>query len=446
MTIPPGIKPLTVSQITQKIKSIVESYFEDIWVEGEISNLRVPISGHYYFTLKDEFSQIKAVLFRSQIRYLSFEPADGLHVICRGRVTLYEQKGEYQIVVDYMEPTGAGAILIAFEKLKEKLFKEGLFDPAKKKSIPRIPRKVGIITSPSGAALRDILKVLKRRFYGLHIVIYPATVQGEKAPQEIIEGIRIFNLLGDVEVIVIARGGGSWEDLQAFNDEELARSIHGSRIPVISAVGHEMDYTIADFVADLRAPTPSAAAEMIVKSRDELKSILDSFEKRMRNSMMRYYELCRVRLSSIERRIVHPARRIWEIRLKIDELVERLINASKRLLSMKIASLNSRDFLLMSASPKKLISSLKRELQHSETRLRSSINSVLKAKRDCFNILTEKLDGLSPLNVLKRGYSITWLLPEMKIVRDSSDTRKGDSVRVRLWRGDIICKVEDVKE
>lgn len=446
MTIPPGIKPLTVSQITQKIKSVVESYFEDVWVEGEISNLRVPMSGHYYFTLKDEFSQIKAVLFRSQVRYLSFEPSDGLFVICRGRITIYENKGEYQIVVDYMVPAGMGAILIAFEKLKEKLFKEGLFDPSKKKSIPKIPRRVGIITSPAGAALKDILKVLKRRFYGLHIVIYPVTVQGEKAPQEIIEGINIFNLLGDVEVIVIARGGGSWEDLQAFNNEELARAIHASRIPVVSAIGHEMDYTIADFVADLRAPTPSAAAEMMIKSRDELKSILDSFDSRMKNSMMRYYEICRMKLSSIEKRIAHPARRIWEIRLRVDDLIERLIKASKVLLSVKHDSLNAKVSLLMNLSPKKLIPLWRRELSYNDTKLKDSMNNIIKSKRDAINIITDKLDGLSPLNVLKRGYSIAWLLPEMKIIMDSSHTKKGDSIKVKFWKGEAFCKVEDVKE
>src|SRR5919106_2719514 len=258
---------LTVSEVSERIKIVLEDTFFDIWVEGEISNLRTPASGHAYLTLKDEHSQIRAVLFKMQRRYLPFDPKDGMLVIARGRISLYEPRGEYQLVLDYMEPKGIGALQIAFEQLKVRLAQAGLFDVTRKRPLPMLPRCLGIVTSPSGAVIRDILQILRRRFANLHVCVYPVRVQGDGAAAEIARGIEALNRYTGIDVIIVARGGGSLEDLRAFNEETVARAIYASKVPVISAVGHEIDYTIADFVADVRAPTPSAAAELVIRPK-----------------------------------------------------------------------------------------------------------------------------------------------------------------------------------
>ncbi|MBI5183344.1 MAG: exodeoxyribonuclease VII large subunit, partial [Nitrospinae bacterium] len=275
----------TVIELTSLIKEGLERDFYDVWVDGEISNLRVPSSGHIYFTLKDESSQLKVVLFRFHQGSIRFEPTNGMRVIIRGRISVYEPRGEYQLIAEDMEPRGAGALQIAFEQLKERLFKEGLFDKKYKKPIPVLPQRIGIVTSPTGAAIRDILRVIDRRFANIHILIYPVRVQGEGAGKEIAEGIRIMNTIPDIDVLIIGRGGGSLEDLWAFNEEIVARAIFDSNIPIISAVGHEIDYTISDFVADLRAPTPSAAAEMVVKNKESLVQRVDEINMRLIRSL-----------------------------------------------------------------------------------------------------------------------------------------------------------------
>jgi exodeoxyribonuclease VII large subunit len=270
---------LTVSQLTDKIKILLEGSFPDIWVEGEISNLSIPQSGHAYFTLKDEQSQIRSVLFRSSQRFLKFTLQHGMQVICRGRLGVYEPRGEYQLILEYIEPKGVGALQLAFEQLKGRLEKEGLFDLEHKKPLPLLPLRIGIITSPTGAAIRDMLRVIKRRHPKMQILIYPVPVQGAEAAPQIIEAIRYFNAEKSIDVMVVGRGGGSLEDLWAFNEEAVARAIYSSTIPVITAVGHETDYTIADFVADLRAPTPSAAAEMVVESEENIRTGIRSLER-----------------------------------------------------------------------------------------------------------------------------------------------------------------------
>jgi exodeoxyribonuclease VII large subunit len=272
---------LTVTQLTEQIKSLLEGTFPDVWVEGEISNITAPQSGHVYFTLKDRQSQIKAVLFRSSQRHLKFTLQHGMQVICRGRVSVYDPRGEYQVIVEYVEPKGVGAFQKAFEELKGRLEKEGLFDRERKKSLPLLPRRIGIVTSPTGAAIRDILRVIKRRHPKMEILIYPVPVQGADAAPSIVEAIGYFNSEKNVDVVIVGRGGGSLEDLWAFNEEPVARAIFASRIPVISAVGHETDYTIADFVADLRAPTPSAAAEIVVESEAHLRDSILTLQARL---------------------------------------------------------------------------------------------------------------------------------------------------------------------
>ena len=280
----------TVSELTQKVKTRLEADFGEVWVEGEISNLRRPSSGHSYFTLKDDKSQIRAVIFRFMGRYLKFEPQDGMLVICRGKMSVYEPRGEYQLILDYMEPKGVGALQLAFEQLKEKLGKEGLFATDHKKPLPYLPRKIGIVTSSTGAAVRDILNVIGRRFPTMSILISPVKVQGEGSAPEIARAIDGLNLMDDIDVIIVARGGGSLEDLWSFNEECVARAIYRSSIPVVSAVGHEIDFTIADFVADLRAPTPSAAGELVVRDKGELVNFIESLSDRLRNRTLQILE------------------------------------------------------------------------------------------------------------------------------------------------------------
>src|SRR2546428_3230744 len=294
----------TVSQLTARIRDVLEEQVAPFWVEGEISNLRVPGSGHAYFTLKDDAAQIRVVLFRNRLRRIRFEPADGLHVLAFGALEVYAPRGEYQMVVELMEPKGLGALQVAFEQLKARLQAEGLFDPGRKRPLPRFPRKIGIVTSPTGAAIRDMLRVIGRRFGELHIVVRPVRVQGEGSAREIAEGIADLNALGDVDVIIAGRGGGSLEDLWAFNEEVVARAIVGSKAPVMSAVGHEVDFTIADFVADLRAPTPSAAAELVVREKEAVVDGLRDLHHRLSRALARRLERQRERLGLYAQRRV----------------------------------------------------------------------------------------------------------------------------------------------
>ncbi len=304
-------KILTVSRLTALIKGVLEENFEHVWVEGEISNLAMPVSGHLYFTLKDAAAQLRCVMFRASSRALRFKPKDGMGVVVRGRVSLFEPRGEYQLIVEYLEPQGIGALQLAFSQLKERLAKEGLFAEAHKKPIPRLPQRIGVVTSATGAAIHDILNVLNRRFANVEVLIYPVKVQGEGAAREIAQAVKDFNRYGNIDVMIVGRGGGSIEDLWAFNEEVVARAIYHSRIPVISAVGHEVDFTIADFVADLRAPTPSAAAELVVKSKAELDAELDALSHRLRQAIHRSLADCRGKvhlLSPFPERPVHAPR------------------------------------------------------------------------------------------------------------------------------------------
>jgi len=386
----------SVSQLTQEIKNILENNFYYVWVEGEISNTRSPISGHIYFTLKDEGAQVKAVIFRGQTRGMKFKLTDGLHVICRGMVSVYKERGEYQLILDRIEPKGVGAQQLALQQLKEKLAKEGFFDAARKKPIPMFPKKVGIITSPTGAAIRDILKVFERRFLDIGVLIYPVRVQGMESAQEISKGIEELNHLGGLDIIIIARGGGSQEDLWAFNEEVVARAIYNSKAPVVSAVGHEIDYTIADMVADLRAPTPSAAAEMVIRSKEEFKERLSAINFQLISAIKNMTSDKRIILHRLERGLIDPSRRLKEIRLRLGDITDRL----------GIAMTHFTEII----------------------------------KKD-YNNLVDRLNILSPLNILGRGYSITRKLPSMAILHDSKDVEAGDDVNVILGKGEIFCKV-----
>ena len=435
----------TVSQLTAEVKTILERNFEHLWVEGEISNLRLPSSGHLYFTLKDESAQLRAVMFRLQNRLLKFEPEDGLQVICYGRLTVYELRGEYQIVLDHMEPKGLGALQLAFEQLKERLAKEGLFDPAHKKPLPHLPQRIGIVTSPTGAAIRDILQIIERRFANVPILLCPVRVQGPGAAQEIAQAIDELNRWPGVDVMIVGRGGGSLEDLWAFNEEAVARAIFRSQIPVISAVGHEVDFTIADFVADLRAPTPSAAAELVVRNKVELVQSLESLGRRLHNAGRTALENRQERLSSLVHRLVDPRRRLSDVRLRLDDLFARLANSLRHSLSRKQDRLKSRADGLMLLYPGRQVA----EHAHRVAQLSRQMAMALRAQLQFLRQRTEgclgKLQTLSPLAVLERGYSIARLLPSKEVIRRVSDLKVASRVNVKVHRGEFIARVEEIK-
>jgi exodeoxyribonuclease VII large subunit len=394
----PRRRVLSVSQITAAIRSAIESQFCDVWVEGEISNCRTWHTGHIYFTLKDETAQIRAVMFRAASHYLRFKPEDGLHVVARGRLGVYDAKGEYQIVCEHLEPKGVGALQLAFEQLKKKLKAEGLFEQARKRALPALPRKIGIVTSLDGAALRDMIKVLRRRHPNVHLVIRPTRVQGDGAATDIVRSLRAIVKVSGVDVVIVARGGGSAEDLQPFNEEVLARGIVDSPTPVISAVGHEVDFTIADFVADVRAPTPSAAAEIVVAAKDEFCRRIDALKLRLDAAAR-----AKIARKQQRYRTLHLALESKDVRRRLVAIRGRVVSADNRLRS---AAMRHRD--------------------RAEAR---------------FSILVGRLDTLSPLAVLARGYAVCWNADRTAVVRRATSVRPGDVVRVTLHEGELQCDV-----
>lgn len=437
---------LTVSELTQEIKDILELKFPDIWVEGEISNLRIPPSGHVYFTLKDDFSQIRAVLFRLQARTLRFFPEDGLQVICRGRVSLYEKRGEYQLILEDMEPKGVGALQLAFLQLKERLEKEGLFDASHKKAIPMVPQQIGIITSPTGAVIRDMLHIIERRFENIPILLYPVRVQGEGASLEVARAIEYFSERMEVDVIIVGRGGGSLEDLWAFNEEVMARAIYRSKIPIISAVGHETDYTISDFVADLRAPTPSAAAEVVVKDKREVKHRVHYFEDRLENQMLQILQENRTDLSHLRKMLKDPRKKLEEYFIKVDDLLNRFHWIASWILKRKREHCLHLWESLSVRNPGQKMRNLRWVILESRKNLAQNIRHALEIKNQKVRGALGKLDTLSPLAILQRGYSITRKIPSMQVLRDVAQVREGDKVEVKLYEGTLVCGVEKTKK
>jgi len=439
-------KIYTVSEISEEIRALFEDQFPDLWVTGEISNYRPAGSGHLYFTLKDARAQLRAVCFRSQARYLKFKPADGLSVIARGQLSIYEARGEYQLIVELLEPAGLGALQLAFEQLKNKLAAEGLFDAGRKKPLPVLPQTVGIVTSPSGAVVRDLLRVMRRRFRNLNVEIYPVRVQGDGAAAEIVRGIERLNRRPGVDVIIVARGGGSLEDLWAFNEEAVARAIAASRLPVISAVGHETDFTIADFVADLRAPTPSAAAELVVRRKQDFEAEVETRVRylgqavrlRLAEARHRLHQLGGHRVfQTLGARLARRAQRVDEAVSNLNAAVRRRLSAARheflrlapgvvrydfdRMLELRRAALDNRR--------RRLEAALARRLIHDRNRLER-----LRA------ILAER----NPVAILKRGYSITRDAAG-RIVRDAGQVAAGSEIAVRLARGEVEARVTAVK-
>ncbi len=439
-------KILTVSELTLQVKKYLEKGFEEVWLEGEISNFRSPSSGHCYFTLKDDTSQIRAVIFRFMGRYLKFQPENGLQIICRGRISLYEPRGEYQIILDYMEPKGVGALQIAFDQLKEKLEKEGLFDPEHKKPLPFLPTTIGVVTSPTGAVIKDIINVIGRRFPNVALLINPVKVQGEGSSQEIATAIEALNRIPGVDVIILARGGGSLEDLWSFNEEIVARAIYHSTIPVVSAVGHEIDFTIADFVADLRAPTPSAAAELVVRDKKELARLIASLSDRLRNRIVQVIETEKQQSPFLQKRLPDLRLRLGDLHLRADDLKTRLAPRVLHLLRLRQEMLKGQRVRLLLRNPRLIIEDACKRVTLSEKGLTNGIRLVIQQFRQRCATYAGALDGLSPLNVLQRGYSITRLLPSYQIVKESTVLSPGDRVNVVLGKGDICCTVEKINQ
>jgi exodeoxyribonuclease VII large subunit len=442
----PGRRVFTVSELTRAVKETLEGRFGGLWVEGEISNLRSHTSGHVYFTLKDEEAQIRAVLFRSRVRRVRFEPVDGLHVLAFGRLDVYAVRGEYQLVCEVLEPKGVGALQLAFEQLKARLLAEGLFDAARKRPLPTLPRRVGLVTSPTGAAVRDFLRVVTRRFAGLQVLVCPVRVQGETAAGEIAEALRTLNRLGDLDVIVLARGGGSLEDLWAFNEEAVARAIAASKIPVISAVGHETDVTIADFVADLRAPTPSAAAELVVREKTELARQVATLGTRLARTMRQRTGRLADRLADIRRRrvLTDPGRPLRDWARRVDDLGTRLGRAMARHDARARERLDRAARALRPALLAAPVRNQRRLAGQLEGRLRRGVGEATARRRRAVEALAARLDGLSPLACLARGYAIA-ALPSGEVLTRGDRVRIGERVIVRLHEGSLGCRVEDVQ-
>ena len=435
---------LTVSELTGLLRTSIEEQFSDVYLEGELSNLRAPGSGHVYCTLKDKTSQIRAVLFRSSAVRLRFALQEGMQVIVRGRLTVYEPRGEYQIVLDTVEPKGIGALQIAFEQLKERLTTEGLFDQDRKKSIPAFPRTVGVVTSLTGAAIRDILVVLRRRWPTLHIVIAPVQVQGESAGQQIAEALNALNELSFVDVIIVGRGGGSLEDLWSFNEEIVVRAIAASHVPVVSAVGHEVDVTLADFAADLRAPTPSAAAEAVVPVLAEIVERLRELTTRTGQVMFRHCAFERQRLDAAIRGVTDVRFRLQDAAQRTDDMMDRVRELLQRLLTSGRERVHEAQRDLSGLNPVLVIKQGLATIPQLSKRLEGQMEVVLTQHRHRIHATLAQLNILSPLAILERGYSILQTIPAGQILHRASDVEVGQELEAQLASGRLSCTVTRV--
>ncbi|HKM47261.1 MAG TPA: exodeoxyribonuclease VII large subunit [Terriglobales bacterium] len=443
---PPERRVWTVRALVSAVRSHIEREYSDCWVEGEISNLRIPDSGHLYFTLKEEAAQIRVVMFRSSAKLLRFRPENGLHVTVRGRITVYEERGELQISAEFMEPKGAGALQLAFEQLKARLQAEGLFDASRKKPIPPLPQRIGVITSPQGAALRDILNILARRHHSANVLIYPAQVQGDSAPGEVMAGLRCFHQdlrrKGAVEVIIIARGGGSAEDLACFNHEGLARAVADSEIPVISAIGHETDFTIVDFVADLRAPTPSAAAELVIRSRQEIEAQAEDLYRRLERAVR--YRLLMARQELTEHAQHGAFARMMDgihrRQQKLDEQRFRLEKAERQVLERCQQRCERVTSSIRHYDARRRLAAVGQRLDADVANLAAAMNTRLLESRGALERRTASLEALSPVAILNRGYALVFDA-KGQLVKDAARLKAGDELSARLAQGRVRARV-----
>ena len=432
----------TVRALVSAVRSQVERQYSDCWVEGEISNLRIPDSGHLYFTLKEENAQIRAVMFRSSARLLRFRPENGLHVTLRGRITVYEERGELQISAEFMEPQGAGALQLAFEQLRARLQAEGLFEASRKKTIPPLPRRIGIVTSPQGAALQDILHILARRHHSANVLIYPAQVQGDAAAGEVMAGLRHFNRTRAVEVIIIARGGGSLEDLAAFNHEGLARAVAESKIPVISAIGHETDFTILDFVADLRAPTPSAAAELVIRSRQEIEAQAEELRRRLERALRYRLLMARQELTQLAQhgafaRMMDGINRRQQ---KLDDQRFRLERGQRQTFERWRRRWELASAVVRHYDARRRLAAVRQRLDAEASKLATAANARLLASRAALDRRMASLEALSPVAILNRGYALVFDA-NGRLVKDAARLQAGDELSARLARGRVRTRV-----
>lgn len=440
---PPERRIWTVRDLVASVRTHIEREYSDTWVEGEISNYRAQNSGHLYFTLRDENSQISVVVFRSSARLLRFRPSDGMQVVVRGRVTIYEDRGQLQIIAEHVEPKGAGALQIAFEQLKAKLEAEGLFAAERKKPIPALPRAIGLVTSPQAAALRDILHILHRRHQTVNVLIYPAQVQGEATSVDVAAAIRYFNRTRNVDVIIVARGGGSAEDLAAFNDEALARVVSASVLPVISAIGHETDFTILDFVADLRAPTPSAAAELVIRSRQEVEEQLAGLERELARGTRYRIMMQRQRLTELAQhgafgRMMDLIRRRQQ---RVDDLVYRLVHAQRNLLEGRRRRFDSLAAAVRHYDLRLVLAGVRRELDARVSASAAAVSKLLLQRRSRLERLTSQMEALSPVAILDRGYALVFDHAG-KLLKDAAQVKAGDEISARLARGEVEATVK----
>lgn len=440
---PPPPRVVSVSELTASLRELVEARFPEVWVEGELSGARLWNTGHLYFALKDAGAQLKGVMFRSAARTLRFRPEDGLRVVARGRISVYDPRGEYQLVCEHLEPQGLGALQLAFEQLKRRLAAEGLFDTARKRPLPALPRRIGIVTSIDGAALRDIIKVLRRRYPNAHVVIAPSRVQGEGAAAEIAAALGRITRVDDVDVVIVGRGGGSLEDLWAFNEEAVARAIAASPVPVISAVGHETDTTIADFVADLRAPTPSAAAELVVERKDGFTAQIDRLHDRLDAAVdMRLQRLAtrlhrleaRPAFAGIPARVAVRGRHLADLGAALRRLAAQGVQRRRRTLEGDRRRLEA-------ASPERRLTRVRATLAGRETALHAAITRRVERATARLGRAATGLESLSPLAVLGRGYALCWTADRTALVRDAAAVPAGTTVHVRVHRGELDCTV-----
>src|SRR5580704_15693987 len=433
----------SVRDLVAAVRTNLEREYGDVWGEGEISNFRAHDSGHLYFTLKDQNAQIRVVMFRSSARLLRFHPENGLQVVVRGRVTIYEDRGELQISAEYVEPKGAGALQIAFEQLKAKLEAEGLFEAARKKPIPALPARIGIVTSPQAAALRDILNILRRRHDTASVLIFPAQVQGEAAALEVTAGIRHFNKARNVDVIIVARGGGSAEDLAAFNHEGLARAVVASAIPVISAVGHETDFTILDFVADLRAPTPSAAAELVIRSRLEVDEQLGGLHRRLEKAMRYQLLMARQNLTELARHgaFARMLDLIHRRAQRADDLVNRLARGQRDIFEKQRRRFEALSAAVRHYDVRRVLAGMKKDLDARTTAIVSAVRNVLLERRVRVERMDTALSALSPLAILERGYALVFDASGT-LLKDAAKMKAGDEISARLAKGTLSATVK----
>ena len=435
----------SVHKLTEKIQALLEDHLDFVWVEGEISNFGTPASGHYYMVLKDEKAQIRAVMFRLQARYLKFLPENGMKVIAQGKITVYAPRGEYQIILDYLEPMGVGALALAFEQLKKKLASQGIFDEAVKKPLPFLPQRVAVITSPTGAAVRDFLKIIRRRFANIEIVIVPVRVQGNEATADMVKALDLVNRQLNVDVIVLTRGGGSLEDLWAFNQEKLALAIRSSHIPVVSAVGHEIDLTIADLAADLRAPTPSAAAELLVAEKETILARLKNTQDRLITAVGQRLKSLHQYIDHLAKSLQDPRKRLADTWMRLDEIHVRLARLMGLIIRDRRLKMNTERRAMLIRSPVNVMVAMKQRLDFQRNALGRAINGHIGDRHTTYSLLEKRIRDLSPLSILNRGYSITRRLPEKMVLTDVSGVNRGDRVQVILAEGELECRVEEVE-